>query len=127
MLFSGIAFTQGTTKVQQDTVKEEMIFDMPEIMPEYPGGADALEDFIKANLKYPALAKENGIQGKVYVQFVVEKDGSVTNVQVRRGVNAMLDAEAVRVAKLLPDFKPGSMRGKKVRVRYTLPIIFSLT
>ncbi|MBI3135031.1 MAG: energy transducer TonB [Bacteroidetes bacterium] len=112
---------------QTDTVKQEMIYDMPEIMPEFIGGADALDDFIKKNIKYPAEAKEKGIQGKVYVQFVVEKDGSVTNVIVRRGANALLDAEAVRVVKLMPAWKPGTMRGKKVRVRYTLPVVFTLS
>jgi len=123
---SALAFGQTTDKVQQDTVKAEMIYDMPEIMPEFIGGADALDQFVKANLKYPADARAKGIQGKVYVQFVVEKDGSITNVAVRRGVNPLLDAEAVRIAKLLPPFKPGSMRGKKVRTRYTLPITFTL-
>jgi TonB family protein len=112
---------------QTDTVKQEMIYDMPEIMPEFIGGADALDEFVKKNLKYPAEAKEKGIQGKVYIQFVVEKDGSVTNIIVRRGANALLDAEAVRIVKLMPAWKPGTMRGKKVRVRYTLPITFSLT
>jgi len=112
---------------QTDTVKQEMIYDMPEIMPEFIGGADALDEFVKKNIKYPAEAKEKGIQGKVYVQFVVEKDGTVTNVVVRRGANALLDAEAVRVVKLMPAWKPGTMRGKKVRVRYTLPITFSLS
>jgi protein TonB len=103
-----------------------MIYDMPEIMPEFIGGADALDEFIKQNVKYPAEAKEAGIQGKVYVQFIVEKDGSVTNVIVRRGAHKLLDAEAVRVVKMMPDWKPGTMRGKKVRVRYTLPISFML-
>lgn len=112
---------------QQDTAKQEMIYDMPEIMPEFIGGPDALDDFLKKNLVYPPEAKAKGIQGKVYVQFVVEKDGSVTNVLVRRGANPLLDAEALRVVKLMPAWKPGTMRGKKVRVRYTLPVVFSLS
>lgn len=124
LIFTSIGFS---VSAQQDTVKEEMIYDMPEIMPEFIGGADALEDFIKKNIVYPPDAKAKGIQGKVYIQFVVEKDGTVTNEVVRRGVNPLLDAEALRVAKLLPAFKPGTMRGKKVRVRYTLPIVFSLS
>ena len=119
-------YSQANYDVVQDTVKEEMIYDMPEIMPKFPGGADALDEFLKSNIKYPPGAKEKGIQGKVYVQFVVEKDGSVTNVEVRRGVNPLLDAEALRVAKMLPNFEPGTMRGKKVRVRYTLPVAFVL-
>ncbi|MBK7129370.1 MAG: energy transducer TonB [Crocinitomicaceae bacterium] len=118
-VFSFIGFSQTDTS--------GMIYDMPEIMPEFIGGADALDDFIKKNIKYPAEAKEQGIQGKVYVQFVVEKDGTVTNVTVRRGAHTLLDNEAVRVVKLMPAWKPGTMRGKKVRVRYTLPITFSLS
>jgi len=125
-IFSANALSQTTDKVLQDTVKEEMIYDMPEIMPEFIGGPDALDQFVKTNMKYPPDARAKGIQGKVYVQFVVEKDGSITNVTVRRGVNPLLDAEAVRIAKLLPPFKPGAMRGKKVRTRYTLPITFAL-
>jgi TonB family protein len=125
VLVPALGFSQASDRVQ-DTTKEEMIYDMPEIMPKYPGGPDALDDFLKSNLKYPPAAKEKGIQGKVYVQFVVEKDGSITNVEVRRGVNPLLDAEALRVAKLLPNFEPGTMRGKKVRVRYTLPVAFVL-
>lgn len=118
-VFSFIGFSQTDTS--------GMIYDMPEIMPEFVGGADALDDFIKKNIKYPVEAKEQGIQGKVYVQFVVEKDGTVTNVTVRRGAHTLLDNEAVRVVKLMPAWKPGTMRGKKVRVRYTLPITFSLS
>lgn len=121
-----VLLSQHTDKIQQDTVKEEMIYDMPEIMPEFPGGADALDEFLKNNIKYPQAAKEKGIQGKVYVQFVVEKDGSVTNVNVRRSAHPLLDAEAVRAVKLMPNWKPGTMRGKKVRVRYTLPVSFML-
>jgi len=123
---TSFVYGQSTDKVTQDTGKVEMIYDMPEIMPEFIGGADALDEFVKLNLKYPPDAKAKGIQGKVYVQFVVEKDGTITSVTVRRGVNPLLDAEAVRIAKLLPPFKPGTMRGKKVRTRYTLPITFTL-
>ena len=121
-----MGYSQNVRDVAQDTTKEEMIYDMPEIMPKFPGGPDAMDEFLKSNINYPPAAKEKGIQGKVYVQFVVEKDGSITNVEVRRGANALLDAEAIRVAKLLPNFEPGTMRGKKVRVRYTLPVVFVL-
>ena len=107
--------------------QDTMIYDMPEQMPEFPGGADAMEQFVNDNIKYPPLAKEKGIQGKVYVQFVVEKDGSITQVKVRRGAHELLDKEAVRVIKMMPNWKPGSMRGKVVRVRYTIPIIFALS
>jgi protein TonB len=103
------------------------VYDMPEQMPQYPGGADAMEHFIGDNIKYPPSAKEKNIQGKVYVQFVVEKDGSVTHVKVRRGAHEVLNKEAVRVIKMMPKWKPGSMRGKAVRVRYTIPITFALS
>lgn len=124
-----IGFTQigFSYDIPTDTSKTGMIFDMPEQMPEFPGGGDAMEQFINKNIKYPAEAKSKNIQGKVYVQFIVEKDGSISDVAIRRGTNKLLDAEAMRVVKLMPNWKPGSMRGKTVRVRYTLPISFSLT
>lgn len=106
--------------------QEEMIYDYPEQMPEFPGGGDALDQFLNNNLKYPPTAKEKAIQGKVYVGFVVEKDGTITNIQIRRGAHELLNEEAIRVVKLMPKWKPGSMRGKTVRTRYTLPIVFSL-
>jgi protein TonB len=86
-----------------------------------------MDNFINKNMKYPAKAKESHIQGKVYVQFIVEKDGSISEVKIRRGANKLLDDEALRVIRMMPDWKPGSMRGKIVRVRYTLPITFSLS
>ncbi|MFT4600765.1 MAG: TonB family protein [Arenicella sp.] len=110
-----------------DSTKKGMVFDMPEQMPEYPGGGDALDQFVKSHIKYPADAKAVRAQGKVYIQFVVEKDGSITDVLIRKGAHKSLDAEAIRVVKLMPNWKPGSMRGKTVRVRYTLPITFSLS
>lgn len=111
----------------QENGKEEMVYDMPEQMPEFPGGADALEQFINDNIKYPPEAKEKRIQGKVYVQFIVEKDGTLSEIKIRRGAHELLNEEALRVIKLMPDWKPGSMRGKKVRVRYTIPITFALS
>ena len=111
----------------QDTVKKEMVYDMPEHMPQFPGGADAMEQFIKINIKYPTSAKERKIQGKVYVGFVVEKDGTITGIRVRKGAHELLDKEAVRVIKSMPNWKPGSVRGKIVRVRHTIPIIFALS
>ena len=77
-------------------------------------------------MKYPQIALENGVQGKVFVQFVVEKDGSVSNIKVVRGVDASLDKEAVRVVSVMPKWKPGKQRGKAVRVAYTLPIAFQI-
>ena len=114
-------------EIPTDSSKKEMIFDMPEQMPQYPGGADAMDSFIRGNMRYPQKAKKNNIQGKVYIQFIVEKDGSITSVEVRKGANDLLNQEAIRVIRLMPEWNPGSMRGKKVRVRYTLPITFSLS
>ena len=102
------------------------VYDMPEQMPEFPGGATAMEHFISDNLTYPDEARAKKIQGKVYIQFVVEKDGSVSHVKIRRGVHPLLDEEAIRVIKMMPAWKPGSMRGKIVRVRHTIPIVFAL-
>lgn len=101
-----------------------MIYDYPEIMPQFPGGPDALDAFVKKNLKTPEAAKKQNLKGKVYVQFVVEKDGKVDEVEIRMGKHKLLNDEAIRVVRLMPDWKPGSNKGKKVRVRYTLPITF---
>lgn len=86
----------------------------------------ALRKFIANAIKYPVIAQENGIQGKVYVNFVVDKDGAVTNARIARGVDASLDKEALRVVNSLPKWKPGMQRGKPVRVSYTVPISFVL-
>ncbi len=126
MLLISVHFTYAY-ETPTDSTKKAMVYDMPEQMPEYPGGADALDDFLKANIKYPADAKAAKATGKVYVQFIVEKDGTVSEAKIRRGAHKSLDAEALRIVELMPNWKPGSMRGKKVRVRYTLPITFSLS
>ena len=95
-------------------------------MPEFPGGELALRKYIANAIKYPVIAQENGIQGKVYVTFVVGKDGSIGNAQVARGVDPSLDKEALRVVNSLPKWKPGKQRGKAVRVSYNLPVKFTL-
>ena len=100
------------------------IFMVVEDMPGFPGGN--VQQWISKHVKYPVLAMENGIQGKVYVQFVIEKDGSITDVKVVRGGDSSLDKEAVRVVKSMPKWKPGKQRGKPVRVSFTLPINFQL-
>ena len=105
---------------------EEPVFTVVEDMPEYPGGNKALYAFMGQNIKYPQDAKDKGIQGTVYVSFVVEKDGSVSHVKILRGVSKSLDSEAMRVVKTMPNWKPGKQRGKAVRVQYNLPIKFTL-
>ncbi len=102
------------------------IFSVVESMPEFPGGIKNLYEFLGENMEYPTIAMESGIQGRVFVTFVVEKDGSITNVEVLRGIGGGCDEEAIRVVKLMPKWKPGTQRGKPVRVQYNLPLKFTL-
>lgn len=107
--------------------EEEVVFKVVEQNPEFPGGVQALMKYLGENVKYPVIAQENGIQGKVVCQFTVNKDGSVVDVEVVRSAgDASLDKEAVRVIKSMPKWHPGKQRGKAVRVRYTLPVNFRL-
>ena len=107
--------------------EEEVIFVVVESMPEFPGGQQAMMRYIGENIKYPVIAQENGIQGRVICQFVVEKDGKVTDIQVvRSSGEPSLDKEAVRVINSMPKWKPGKQRGKPVRVKYTIPVNFRL-
>ena len=105
---------------------DEEFFMVVENMPEFPGGDLGLMKYIQKNVRYPAIAKEYNITGKVYISFIDDKQGSVTNVKVVRGVDKNLDEEAVRVVKSLPKYKPGKQRGKPVRVMFTIPINFTL-
>lgn len=111
---------------EQDSNSEQIFYEA-ELDPQFPGGLPGLMNFINDNLRYPAYAKANGIQGKVIVQFVVKKDGSIGQVKVIRKKNPDLDAEAVRVIKTLPKFIPGKMNGKPVNVWFTLPVTFKIT
>ena len=107
--------------------EEEVVFVVVEKMPEFPGGQQALFKYLSENVKYPVIAQENGIQGRVICQFVVNKDGSIVDVEVvRSGGDPSLDKEAVRVIKSMPKWKPGKQRGKAVRVKYTVPVNFKL-
>ena len=106
--------------------EEQQIFVVVEKMPEFPGGEDAMRRYLARNIRYPLIAQENGIQGRVICQFVVNADGKIVDVQVVRGVEASLDAEAVRVIQSMPSWTPGKQGGKSVRVKYTLPIRFKL-
>ena len=107
--------------------EEEVIFVVVESMPEFPGGQQAMMRFIGENIQYPVIAQENGIQGRVVCQFVIEKDGKVTDIQVvRSSGDASLDKEAIRVINSMPKWTPGKQRGKTVRVKYTIPVNFRL-
>jgi protein TonB len=107
--------------------EENKVFDVVEQMPSFPGGQGALMNYLNSNIKYPVIAEENGIQGRVVVQFVVGKDGSISNVHVVKSVDPSLDKEAVRVVKNMPKWIPGKQNGQSVTVRYTLPVTFRLS
>jgi protein TonB len=111
---------------EEEEEEEAQVFFIVEDMPEFPGGEMALRTYIANAIKYPVIAQENGIQGKVYVTFVVGKDGSVSNASIARGVDPSIDKEALRVINTLPKWKPGKQRGKPVNVSYTVPINFQL-
>ncbi len=130
---------QVNTSVNKDVTEEEVVapnkviqeeevvnFYVIEEKPEFPGGEEAMMKWIAANVKYPEIAKENGVTGKVFIQFVIDKDGKVTDVQVLRGVDSYLDKEALRVVSAMPAWTPGKQRGKTVKVSFQLPINFKL-
>jgi TonB family protein len=120
--------TSSSYPVKQDTMTkfEPPVYKVVETMPAYPGGYEALIKFMMENVKYPEEAKKNNIQGPVYVSFIVEIDGSVSNVKVLRGIGGGCDEEGVRVVSLMPKWSPGMDKGKAVRVSYVLPIQFKL-
>ncbi|MDE5900210.1 MAG: energy transducer TonB [Muribaculaceae bacterium] len=135
--FGATDFDQGTDDVsvvrehKEEVIVEEKhepekVFTVVEQMPEFPGGTSALYEYLSKNIRYPEQAAQNDIQGRVTVQFVVEKDGSIGEVKVVRSKDPDLDKEAVRVVKSLPKFVPGKMNGQSVRVWFTLPITFKL-
>lgn len=106
--------------------EENKVFDVVEQMPSFPGGTGALMQYLSSHIKYPAVAEENGIQGRVICTFVVGKDGSISNVQVMKSVDPSLDKEAIRVVKSMPNWIPGKQNGSAVNVKYTLPVTFRL-
>ena len=113
-------------KAEEEVIEEQEIFQVVESMPEFPGGEEARIQFLRDNIKYPQMARESGIQGTVYVTFVVEPDGRVTGVRVLRGIGGGCDEEAIRVVKAMPRWIPGKQRGKPVRVQFNMPIKFTL-
>ena len=113
-------------EVEEEEVEEQQIFQVVEEMPEFPGGMGECMKFLAKNIKYPTIAQENGVQGRVIVQFVVNRDGSIVDPVVMRGVDPHLDKEALRVIGKMPKWKPGKQRGKAVRVSYNLPVRFKL-
>ena len=118
--------TEVLNVVEEEEESSQTIFTVVEEMPDFPGGQAELLKFIAKSIKYPVIAQENGIQGRVICAFVVNKDGSVVDAEVLRGVDPSLDKEALRVIGTMPKWKPGKQRGKPVRVKYTVPITFRL-
>ncbi len=121
-----------TQRVADEPVKEDKpevenkVFDVVEQMPSFPGGPSALMQYLSNNVKYPVVAQENGVQGRVVVSFVVERDGSITDVKVVRSVDPSLDREASRVVSSMPKWIPGKQNGSPVRVKYNVPVSFKL-
>lgn len=121
------------TKISSDDLKVKIvqketdsIYQIVEVMPEFPGGMDQMAKFLSENIKYPEEAKDKGISGRVFISFVIEKDGSVSSAKVMRGIGGGCDEEALRVVNAMPNWKPGLMEGKPVRVNYILPVNFKL-
>jgi len=128
-LFISIAFLFTTVLCQAQTKENKSkdgVYQEVEEMPEYPGGEKALMNDLIGKIKYPEEAKKNGIQGKVFVSFVVDEQGKVTNAKIERGVEASLDTESLRVVSELKTWKPGKEKGKAVKVAYTIPINYAL-
>ena len=113
-------------EIEEEEIVEAEIFKVVEEMPEFPGGAAKMMEYIQKNMKYPLMARESDIQGRVFVNFVVEPDGSISNVTVMRGIGGGCDEEALRVVNSMPKWKPGKQRGSAVRCSFTVPIIFKL-
>ena len=113
-------------EIEEEEIVEAEIFKVVEEMPEFPGGSAKLMEYIQKNIKYPMMARESDIQGRVFVNFVVEPDGSISNVAVLRGIGGGCDEEAVRVVNSMPKWKPGTQKGKPVRCQFVLPIKFEL-
>lgn len=117
-----------TANAQKTVVSQtnQKVYDEVEQMPEYPGGMPAMIEFLQTNIKYPEDAVKQKVEGRVMVQFVVETDGSISDVHVAKQVFPSLDAEAIRVVQTMPKWLPGREKGKVVRVKYNLPIVFRM-
>lgn len=122
----GVKVNKSKRSENTEKETEEMIFIVVEQMPVFPGGQEKMIDFLSDNLEYPVLAKESGIQGTVYVSFVVRKDGRISDIKILKGIGGGCDEEAVRVVSKMPRWKPATQRGKKVNVLFNLPIVFKL-
>ena len=116
----------GPKNVQADEAVDQTVFEIVEENPEFPGGNEGLAAYLRKNLVYPESAVDNGVQGRVTVGFIVERDGSVASVEIKKSVDPALDKEALRVVKSMPRWKPGKQQGKAVRTRFSVPVVFRL-
>lgn len=125
LFLTKISFSQVGSTIQVDsTIDESSIFSMVEEMPVFAGGNDSINIFIMKNLKYPDSAKKDNIKGRVYVGFVVTKIGSIANIKIIKGIREDLNNEAIRLVKMMPNWKPGKQNGRSVNSRFNLPIDF---
>jgi periplasmic protein TonB len=124
LLFVAFCLIVSKSSFAQEAKKDTTVYTVVESMPQYPGGDDAMMKYLAINITYPQVAKDKGIQGTVWCTFVVEKDGSVNNVKILRGIGYGCDEEVIRVVKAMPKWKPGEKGGKPVRVQYSLPVKF---
>lgn len=127
-LFTGHSNYQlkDTLLAPEEEIVEQPIYNVIDQMPEFPGGMDKLLQFINDNMKYPTKAQTEGMQGKVIVQFIIDEDGYIIEPNIVRSVESSLDNEALRLIKMLPQWKPGTLKGKAVKVKYTVPVAFKL-
>ncbi len=137
LLITANSLYAQTKETQQEAVppqepkkkenKSNEIFIVVENQPEYPGGVEAMEKFLSENIRYPIEAMKKGVQGRVITKFIINKDGSLSDIDIVRGVDSLLDAEAIRVIGMMPKWKPGTQKDKAVNVEFTLPVVFRLT
>lgn len=126
ILLAAVALFCGTSAMAQTNEVDDAVFVVVEKSPEFPGGDDSLYAFIGRNIKYPEAAKKNKIEGRVFVTFVIEKDGQVSSAKILRDIGGGCGEEALRVVNSMPKWKPGTQRGNPVRVQFNLPIMFQL-
>lgn len=126
ILLAAVALFCGTSAMAQTDEVDDAVFVVVEKSPEFPGGDDSLYAFIGRNIKYPEAAKKNKIEGRVFVTFVIEKDGQVSSAKILRDIGGGCGEEALRIVNSMPKWKPGTQRGNPVRVQFNLPIMFQL-
>ena len=127
MAFAVVCFNaQAAERHNNNVVQDDVVVDKPDVLPEFPGGMDALMTYVGSNVKYPSEAFTKKVEGKVIVEFIVKKDGSVSNAKVISNTNEMLNKEALRVVNAMPKWTPGKNKGKVVDVRFVLPVAFKL-